>query len=316
MVVDDFEPFRRFVRLLLQLRAQLQIVGEASDGLQAVQKAKELQPELILLDVGLPKLNGIEVANTVRKISPSTKIIFVTQESAPEVAEEALRSGAMGYVLKARARTELLPAIEAVLNGKRFVSSGVEDFEVIDTGSAQAPVGHDILVCSGDEVLLHSFTRFVAPALRGGNPAIVIATKPHQESLAQRLKTDFVDVDAHVQRGTYVALDAVHAFSTIMVDGLPDPVRFFETIGGLMEAATKAANATNPRIAFCGEALGILWTEGKVEAAIRLEQLCNALAREREIDMLCAYPLSGFHGEDHKLAYTSLCAEHSAVHFR
>lgn len=125
LVVEDFEPFRRFVCSTLGNRPELQVVCEVSDGLEAVQKAEELQPDLILLDIGLPTLNGIEVARQIRKLSPQSKILFVTQESSADVIEEALSLGAMGFLIKAHAGNELLVALEAVREGRQFVSSGL-----------------------------------------------------------------------------------------------------------------------------------------------------------------------------------------------
>jgi DNA-binding NarL/FixJ family response regulator len=123
LVVEDFEPFRQFIHTTLQ-ETELQIVGEAWDGIEAVQKAEELQPDLILLDIGLPFLNGIEAARQIRKLSPQSKILFVSQESSPDVIEEAMNSGALGYVVKAHAATELLDAVEAVREGRKFVGNG------------------------------------------------------------------------------------------------------------------------------------------------------------------------------------------------
>jgi DNA-binding NarL/FixJ family response regulator len=96
-------------------------VCELSDGLAAVQKAKELNPDLILLDIGLPGLNGIEAGRQIRKVVPSAKIIFLTQESSEDVVQEALSLGALGYVVKTRAGTDLLAAVEAVLTGEQYV---------------------------------------------------------------------------------------------------------------------------------------------------------------------------------------------------
>jgi DNA-binding NarL/FixJ family response regulator len=124
-VVDDFEAWRRFVCSTLQKNPELQVIGEASDGLEAVHRAKELQPDLIVLDLGLPKLNGIEAARQIRKLSPESKILFLTQESSADVVRAALDSGAQGYVLKARAGIDLLPAVKAVLENRQFVSSGL-----------------------------------------------------------------------------------------------------------------------------------------------------------------------------------------------
>jgi len=125
LVAEDYEPFCRFICSVLGKRSELRIVGEVSDGLEAVKKAQELQPDLILLDVGLPALNGIAAARQIRKLSPESKILFVSQESSSDVVQEALTVGALGYIAKTNTRIELLPAVEAVCMGRRFVSPGL-----------------------------------------------------------------------------------------------------------------------------------------------------------------------------------------------
>jgi DNA-binding NarL/FixJ family response regulator len=125
LVVDDHEPFRNFVGETLQARSELQVVGEASDGLEAVQKAEELLPDLILLDIGLPTLNGIEAAHRISMLVPSATVLFLSQENDADVVATALSNGARGYVLKLDADRELLPAVESVLRGQRFISTGV-----------------------------------------------------------------------------------------------------------------------------------------------------------------------------------------------
>lgn len=107
---------------MLHEQPGLQVVGEAPDGVEAVQKAEELQPDLVLLDMGLPRLNGIETARQFRYTSPSSKILFLTENDCPDVARAALATGALGYVVKSDAVGELLPAVESVLLGKQFVS--------------------------------------------------------------------------------------------------------------------------------------------------------------------------------------------------
>lgn len=113
-------PFRRFICSTLEQRGDLQVICEASDGLEAVRKAEELKPDLILLDIGLPTLSGIEAARQIRVLAPNSKIIFLSQESSPDIVDEALRLGAWGYIVKINAGTELLTAIETVLSGQRF----------------------------------------------------------------------------------------------------------------------------------------------------------------------------------------------------
>ena len=125
LVVEDFAPFRQLIRSMLAKRPHLQIIAEVSDGLEAVHQAAELKPELILLDIGLPKLNGIDAAGQIHKLSPESKILFLSQESSPYVVLEALNSGASGYVVKTRAASDLLAAVEAVGEGGQFVSGGL-----------------------------------------------------------------------------------------------------------------------------------------------------------------------------------------------
>jgi DNA-binding NarL/FixJ family response regulator len=123
LIVEDFTPFQRFLCSTLGERRDLLVIGTVSDGLEAVQKAIELKPDLILVDIGLPTMNGIEVARQVSKLVPESKIVFVTQETSAEVVEEALNTGAWGYVVKARAASQLLPVVDSVMSGRVLVGN-------------------------------------------------------------------------------------------------------------------------------------------------------------------------------------------------
>jgi DNA-binding NarL/FixJ family response regulator len=123
LVVEDFAAFRQFICLTLGNSPDFRVIGEASDGLEALQMAVELRPDLILLDIGLPSLNGLEVARQMRSLVPESKIIFLTVESSADMVQEALSVGARGYVVKTMAESELLTAMEAVLLGTTFASS-------------------------------------------------------------------------------------------------------------------------------------------------------------------------------------------------
>jgi DNA-binding NarL/FixJ family response regulator len=127
LVVEDFAPFCQFVRSTLAERPDVQVIGEVADGLEAVQKAELLEPNLVLLDIGIPTLNGIEAARQISKLAPKSKIIFLSQESSCEVVQEALNVGAWGYVVKTKAAIDLLAAVDAVLDGRHFVSVGLSN---------------------------------------------------------------------------------------------------------------------------------------------------------------------------------------------
>jgi len=126
LLVDDYEPWRRFVASTLSASAHWQVAGEAADGLDAIQKAKALRPDLILLDIGLPSLNGIMVARRIFEHDPGIRILFLSENSSWDIVEAALRTGAQGYVLKSDAERELLPAMESIVEGRQFVSSSVK----------------------------------------------------------------------------------------------------------------------------------------------------------------------------------------------
>jgi DNA-binding NarL/FixJ family response regulator len=203
LVVDDYEPFRRFLCARLGERQDIQVIGEASDGLSAIRKAEELQPDLIVLDIGLPALNGIEVGRRIRRLCPDCKILFVSQESFVEVVQEAFKLGASAYVVKAHAGTELSAAMEAICQGRRFVSKRLlslnraedtdtqttghffphEGFPPVRPGTPKIAHHHRVNFYSHDAAWLVGLARFVEAALNEGNPVIVVATEPHRDGL-------------------------------------------------------------------------------------------------------------------------------------
>ena len=132
LVVEDFEPWRRFISVAIEQEPQLLLICEVSNGLEAVQKAKELKPDLILLDIGLPKLNGIAAARQIRTSSPKSKILFLSQESSAPVVGEALEIGA-GFVVKTDAGRELLCAMKGVMLGQQFLSSTAKGHPLEET---------------------------------------------------------------------------------------------------------------------------------------------------------------------------------------
>lgn len=299
LVVDDFAAWRHFFSAILRKRG-IQAIAEAADGFEGVRKAKEHQPDLILLDIGLPGLSGLEVAKQVRQLAPRAKILFVSQETSTDLMREALGLGSLGYVHKSSAGTELLPAIEAVLAGRRYVAGSLKNDQ--RTGSTNSPHRHEILFFGDDMVLVNGFAHFVGSALNAGNSAIVLVTESHRESLLHRLKHHGVDVDAAAQQGTYISLDAA-------VD--LDPERFVEIVRSVIEANSRAGKTRHSRIAFCGERAGRLWAQGNAEAAIQLERFCEDLTTQYDLDILCGYPFSGLVADQSKELFNALYTTHS-----
>jgi DNA-binding NarL/FixJ family response regulator len=312
LVADDYEGWRSQVRSLLQARADWQVIAEAADGPETVQKAEELKPDLILLDIGLPKLNGIEASRRLRQLSPGSKIMILSMYNSPDVVQAGFSTGALGYVRKTDVKRELLPAIDAVLQGRQFVSSSVRNHQFTDTSLQKAAHPHEVQFYSDDALLLDTFARFIAIALKSGRAAIVIITEPHRDGLVSRLRAQGIDVEASTQQGTYIQLDVAKTLSTFMVNDMPDAARFFEVVSGLIEAAAKAAK--HSRVVACGECSPLLMAEGKPDAAIQLEPLWDEVGKTLGVDILCGYALNSFHGEEGKHVFQSICAEHSAVY--
>ena len=125
LLVDDFAAFRKFTVLTLDVSPDIEVVGEAATGAEAVSAAELLEPDLVLLDISLPDINGFKVASRIRQVSPDSRIIFVTANDSRMIARAALSDGAMGFVSKQNAVDELLPAIRAVMQGKQFLSQSL-----------------------------------------------------------------------------------------------------------------------------------------------------------------------------------------------
>jgi DNA-binding NarL/FixJ family response regulator len=328
LVVDDSGPFRRFVASALAQNPELKIIGESSDGMDAVYKAEETQPNLILLDIGLPTLNGIEAARRIRKLSPASKILFFSENRSREIVEEALHTGAAGYVVKSDAARELLPGVEAILQGRQFVSSILSDHFLNRNEDghtrqfASAPrkseiVGrHEALFYSDDRQLLDQVSRFIGAALSSGNAAIVVATGAHRENLMQGLQAYGVDMASAIEQGRYIALDAADTLLPCMVNGALDSVRFLQTFESMILKAASTAQGKHPRVAVFGEGASLLCKQGNTAAAIQDEKLCNQLCTMHDVDILCGYSMHNGEGILDERISQQICAEHSVVYRR
>jgi DNA-binding NarL/FixJ family response regulator len=336
LLIDDHAPIRDFLRTTLQQSREFDIVGEASDGLDAIEKFQNLDPDLILLDIGLPAMNGIEVTRGIRSLSPRAKVLIVSENLSWDIAKEALCSGASGYVVKSDAAMELLPAVKSVLQGKQFVSTSLAGHNLSESSETRnerqnpsmdkaaskqgnrAPRSrhHDAGFFSDDRRLIEDVARFVVDALKAGNAAIVIATEAHRNQLLAALWAGNVDFDAAVQQGRYIALDASHTLARLMANGMIDFGRCRKTFGSVILQAVQSAKKRTARVAVFGECVQLLLARGNVDAAIQMERFGNELTEKYDIDILCGYSLHGLSDVMDGLIYEQICAEHSMVYSR
>jgi signal transduction histidine kinase len=196
-------------------------------------------------------------------------------------------------------------------------------------GFAQTPVNkgswshhgnhqHGVQFYAQDKFLLDELSEYIGNALRGGDAAIVVATEQHRNALLQWLTAQGLDVARLLERGQFVAADARTVLDSFMLEGSPNEDRFNHVVGGIIAKAIASANGDSartdrPRVAIFGEMVALLWADGKAEAAIRLEQLWNGLARVESFSLFCAYPMSCFEREEHAGLFLQVCNEHSAV---
>jgi len=315
LLVDDNEPWRCFLSSTLRKQPEYRVIGQASDGLEAVQQAQELQPDLILLDIGIPTLNGIEAARQIRELSPNSKILFISENRSWDIAEEALRTGAGGYLVKSDAGSELLPAAEAVLQGKHFVSASLKEHDFSAAGKDRAAAithRHEVAFYADDPSVVDGYAHFIESALKSGNAVVVVVTEPHRASLVPRLEADGVDVAAAIEQGSYIPLESTDTLSRLMVDDTVDPVRCAQVVGDVITAAVKKKE--HARVVFCGEIAPILLSKGNAEGAIKLEHLWDEITRGYGVDTLCGYLQSPFLSKESNPIFERICAEHTAVH--
>ena len=172
---------------------------------------------------------------------------------------------------------------------------------------------HSVQFYFSDSILADELARFIGTALVCGDAAIVIATGPHREALARELKARDLDTTTALAEGRLVCLDAAQILARIMRDQMPDPELFSDIAGGLITQGRAATKSEQSGVVIFGEMVATLWAQGKPEAAVRLEELWNALAKKHSFSLRCAYPMDSFYQREHSEFFGKICAEHGAV---
>lgn len=313
LVVDDFAPWRAQIRSALQGHSEWQIVGEASDGLEAVHQAAALTPDLILLDIGLPSLNGIEASGRILSANPDARILFVAEHWAYDIAEAALTTGARGYILKSDASRELLRAMEATRAGRRFVGARLAGRGVDRPGPQE--MRHAVAFHSDGSSVVDDFVQFGAAALDGGHSLIVLLDDQRRGELDQKLQSRNIDLELAIRQGRYLPSDPAKVLSLFMIGGWPDERRFWDAVISLVMQAARGSKVDHPRVFSCGACAPTLLKEGRPAAAIRLEELWDEFTMTFNVDTVCGYTIDPEQHVDDEVI-RKICAAHSVVHSR
>jgi hypothetical protein len=168
---------------------------------------------------------------------------------------------------------------------------------------------HVVQFYTDDSVLLDGLASSFGKALRAGESVVVVMTKSHEKGIRKRLTAQGINLKETTEQGRFIAMETGKALDLFMERGSPNRQKFLREFGNIIRTAENAADVKNRRVVVFGEMVAVLWKEKQLEAAIRLEQLWNELAKTRFFFLHCAYPAKGMQGEP----YHTICAEHAVV---
>ncbi|HEX4568473.1 MAG TPA: response regulator [Vicinamibacterales bacterium] len=313
LVVDDYEPWRRRVAAELDKSGRWRVVGECVDGADAVREAAALRPDLIILDIGLKTVNGIEAARRIIAGDPAARILFLTGQQSPDVAEAALSIGARGYLFKSEAGPALRRAVEAVVAGARFVSPGLP---LLDTTTPSAyGHGHSAVFHSAEAALIDDYARFAETALGRGQPVLVLAPRARLDKIHERLEARGVHINGAIDARRYEACDLDPELTKLMPGGRYDRERLREAAASMLDALARRAGG-GP-VAACGEIAPRLWKDGRADIALDIEHVWDETARATGADVFCGYCVDAAQLADQAYSvFREICAVHGAVHVR
>ena len=315
VVIDDHHAWRQQVTAMVEKSGAWRVTGEAADGGEGCALVASLQPDLILLDIELPTMSGIETATRILAANPSARILFLSGHSSWDVIEAALLTGARGYVLKNFAGTDLLPAMAAVAAGRRFLSgaAGGRPFNA-DEDRHHAHL-HDAGFYSSDAALIDEYEAFAADGLLAGKVVVSLLGAERRQALFERLTARGFDMTRALAEDRYIALDVDAVQTPLMIDGLPDESLFWNMVIAVMMRAARASRSNAPAIAGFGDGAQTLWRNGMPAAAVLIEQMWNDVSKTLNVDVLCGYSLPSVDAEDHEMREL-IGAAHSATRRR
>lgn len=333
LLVEDYKPFQDLISSILRQRPEWQLIGIAQTGSEAIRRAQNHKPDVILIDIDLARMDGVKAAHEIRAVSPESKLVFLGQETSPALVREAFRLGAWGYIIKTSVRHELIEAVEGVFRHIPFISGAIfrQDFHGMNSIEAdhrfntafssmplskkQANGGrHEVHFYSEHQALLDRATRFLENAIRESRSVIVCASAQSWAALRSELRVPHWDTDTREQSSRYVSLNADEVIDICVIEKGVEAAKLRELFGVPILVDSGAGGNDDARISVYSEVASILWKQGKAQAMTEFERFCDQLSRTNNADILCGYPLSHFHGEEDEFAIKVICTEHNAIY--
>ena len=297
---DDVGVLRAVSRTLA---AEFEVVAAVTDGRQALEAVPLLDPDVIVLDISMPGLNGFQTAEALNRSGSRAKIVFLTMHQDDDFVSKAIRCGAMGYVLKTRASSDLPPALHCALSGRRYLPSLSA---LVMTGVNT----HAVQFSSDDNTGLDGIAALVSGALRRGDVVATVFNESNRGALALRMKERGWNLADLAKQSRYVVFDADEVATRILRAGRPDPAEIAEMVAALEKARTASAAGLPSHLTIVGEIAAVLCRRGNLEAAFELERLWDEETRSLPILTVCTYPTGC---SDHDGFASDISSHHSVV---
>jgi CheY-like chemotaxis protein len=305
LVVDDHPEMLRRVCALLASR--FDVVAAARDGYEAIELAHRLVPDIVLLDIVMPRLNGFQVAARLQALDSQARVVFMTSHDDEVYVEQAFQAGAWGFVRKTRLAADLVRALDHAHDGRVFLPSLGTLPTVTESGA------HAVQFHSYDGRFIQGVSDFANHALRRGQVVAVVATPAVRAGIAGRLREFGWRAGELGEYGRYHAMDAEESLAGIMQGDRPDPQRLGASVAALERMRIKAADTRDPRLTLIGEIAVPLLLNGNVQGALEIERLWNGQTRGLPWLGVCCYPMACFDDPTAPQQLHEVCAEHGFV---
>src|SRR5882757_7353878 len=341
LIVDDHEAVRRSIRSHLSGRVEWSVCGEAADGLEAVEKATKLRPDLVLMDVAMPRMDGVQATKIIRREVPEAEVVLISQNDPTAGRIQAIEIGACDFISKGDLSRDLLSIIDKIVghrdlktasdrNGR--VPGAPESVSTVQDPDLKrqngggmnghihnepwcglldhaAPRDHIVQLYQDEQFLSRAVCRFAVSAINHGEGVILVPTAAHWNALRPRLEAEGVDVKAAQACGQLTVVDADQLLPNFMRNAMPDSPLFLGLAGETIAKARGGDRFTKVR--WWGEMVNVLWERGDVAASMGLEDLFHKLAHDHEIAIFCSFLMDNFDGDVHARMLPRLGQNHS-----
>jgi len=271
------------------LAEEFDVAGIATDGMQALETAFQVKPDVIVLDVSMPGIDGFQTFRALENAGSRTPVVFLSMYDADVYVSEAFRCGGRGFVLKSHIGRDLASALNQALLGHLFVPSLTSLYRLAEGG------GHAMQVHSDVESMFDGLAGFFDLALRLGDATCVVSTEQIREGLGERLRARGWNVGGTTGHKRYLAVDEADALDRFMLNGLPDESRLTQIVAEMDRHRLAVAERATSRLMIFGTMAGLPLQEGNEKAAIALEKLWTKVTRGLPFLTICGYSKSCFH---------------------